>query len=248
MQRRTRVTILSGFLAFLCVASTVFAQAPAAPNVPRGATVVPRPPVFFHEAWKKTQGTKVMAQEWVSNPNLELKLYGPGAGGNDIEHTLNINTRGEPDNVAFVWSGMTEGNWALTLRDKNNYVSLSGPLTKIRWRSMQSGFHLLRPVIKTADGKYYVGDKGDGMSVDWHENEIAVADIRWFALNPMAAYELPYEGAGIGWQNPDLSKVDEVGFTTLSRGTGHGAGGSARVAWIEVVGYPVSRTAPAKSN
>jgi len=67
-------------------------------------------------------------------------------------------------------------------------------------------------------------------------------------LNPQTAYEMPFQGAGLGWQNPDLSRVDEVGFTTLSRGTGHGAGGSARVAWMEVDGYPVSRTAPAKSN
>jgi hypothetical protein len=247
MQRRNRLMILLGFVVLLCSTWIVLAQAPAQ-VVPRGATVTPRPPVFFKEAWKRTMGTKVMAQEWVSNPNLELKLYGPGAGGNDIEHTLNINSRGEPDNVAFVWSGMTEGNWALTLRDKNTFVNLSGPLTRIKFRSMQSGFHFLRPVIKTADGKYYVGDKGDGMSVDWHESEITIGDVRWLAFNPMAAYELPYEGAGIGWQNPDLSRVDEVGFTTLSRGTGHGSGGSARVASIEVDGYPVPRNAPAKSN
>ena len=68
----------------------------------------------------------------VSNPNLELKLYGPGIGGADIEHGLNINTRSEPDNVAFVWSGMTEGNWTVTLRDKNNFVNLKSSLTKIR--------------------------------------------------------------------------------------------------------------------
>jgi hypothetical protein len=215
----------------------------------RGATATPRPPVFFKEAWKLTQGTQVMAQQWVGNPNLELKLYGPGIGpGNDIERGLNINTRRAPDNVAFVWSGMTDGGWALTLRDKNNFVNLKGPLTKIRIKSMQSGFQVLRPVIKTADGKYFVADQGDGLSVDWHEMEYNVGDLRWLSFDEKNAFELPWEGEGLGLQNPDLSRVDEVGFTTLQRGTGHGAGGSARVASIEVVGYPVPRSAPTKTN
>jgi hypothetical protein len=257
MQRRTYVTISLGFLVILGIAWTLAAQQPARPAaaqggqaapLPRGATATPRPPVFFHESWKLTQGTQVMAQQWVSNPNLELKLYGPGIGGADIEHGLNINTRREPDNVAFVWSGMTEGNWALTLRDKNNFVNLKGALTKIRIKSMQSGLQVLRPVIKTADGKYFVADQGDGLSVDWHEREFNVGDLRWFAFNEKSAFELPFEGEGLGFENPDLSRVDEVGFTTMQRGTGHGSGGSARVASIEVVGYPVSRNAPAKSN
>src|SRR6476660_3361271 len=100
MQRRTYLTILLGFLVILGIAWTLAAQQPARPAaaqggqaapLPRGATATPRPTVFFHEAWKLTQGTQVMAQQWVSNPNLELKLYGPGIGGADIEHGLNIN-------------------------------------------------------------------------------------------------------------------------------------------------------------
>jgi len=39
----------------------------------------------------------------------------------------------------------------------------------------------------------------------------------------------------------DLSKVDEIGFTDLALGSGHGAGGSTRVDWIEVYGNPVKR-------
>ena len=30
--------------------------------------------------------------------------------------------------ISWVWTGMTEGNWAVTLRDKANYVDLSAPL------------------------------------------------------------------------------------------------------------------------
>lgn len=262
-QRRTYISRLLALPLMVFIAWTVSAQQaarPAAQAAPEAAKVVPRPPVFFHEGWKKPEGPdprRILGQEWVGNPNLELKLYGPGTKGKGVEHqddprlkpfagSLIVNVRGEPDNLAFVWSGFAEGNWALTLREKNNFVNLSSPLAKIRWKSLQSGFHLLRPVIKTADGKYYVGDKADGLSADWHENEIVVADVHWLALNPMTAAESTVQGGGVGWQNPDLSRVDEIGFTTLSRGTSPGSGASARVAWIEVVGYPVPRAG--KSN
>jgi hypothetical protein len=41
-------------------------------------------------------------------------------------------------------------------------------------------------------------------------------------------------------ENPNLSRVEEIGFTELMRGGGHGASGS-RVDWIEVYGKPVPR-------
>jgi hypothetical protein len=39
----------------------------------------------------------------------------------------------------------------------------------------------------------------------------------------------------------DLSKVEEIGFTDLMRGSGHGMGGGSRVDWIEVYGKPIPR-------
>ena len=41
--------------------------------------------------------------------------------------------------------------------------------------------------------------------------------------------------------NPDLSKVDEVGFVDLMPSSGHGQGGWSDVAQIEVYGRPVAR-------
>jgi len=41
--------------------------------------------------------------------------------------------------------------------------------------------------------------------------------------------------------NPDLKKVDEVGFTDLMRGAGHGLAGNSGIDWIEVYGTPVKR-------
>jgi hypothetical protein len=49
------------------------------------------------------------------------------------------------------------------------------------------------------------------------------------------------------WEaNPDLSKVDEIGFTDLMGGSGHGQGGWSRIDWIEVYGVPIKRDGAAK--
>jgi|SRR5579862_8239571 len=250
---------LSGLLLTLFIAWTVSAQQAARPAQPQAraaeAAPAPRPPVFFHEAWKIPSGPdprRIFAQEWLMNQNLELKQYGPGTKGHGVEHqdeprfkdfagSLIVNTHGEPNNWAYIWSGFAEGNWAFTLRDRNNFVDLSKVEAKIKWMSWQSGFQLLRPVIKTADGKYYVGDNTDGPTADWHEHEIVLADVHWLALNPKIAQEL-----GGGWQTPDLSKVDEIGVTTLARGVAPGSVSCARVGYIEVIGNPVPRAV--KSN
>jgi hypothetical protein len=52
----------------------------------------------------------------------------------------------------------THANCAITLRDRNNDVDLSGVAT-IKWRTGVSGFHCLRPILKLASGLWLVGDK-----------------------------------------------------------------------------------------
>jgi len=42
-------------------------------------------------------------------------------------------------------------------------------------------------------------------------------------------------------ENPDLSKVDEVGFADLTPGSGVGWGGFVNVGRIEVYGIPMKR-------
>jgi hypothetical protein len=44
----------------------------------------------------------------------------------------------------------------------------------------------------------------------------------------------------------DLGRVDEIGFADLMPGSGHGPGGWADVAQVEVYGNPVARAASAK--
>ena len=52
---------------------------------------------------------------------------------------------------------------ALALRHRDNYVDLTG-LAKIRWRTKQTGFHVIRPIVKLADGTWLVGDYGEAPS------------------------------------------------------------------------------------
>jgi hypothetical protein len=191
-----------------------------------------RPPLFFREEWKQPAGGEhpVNPAETVASPNLELKLYGPGA--KDMQATGIANNESNP---VHLWTGLCEQMCAAALRDKDNYVDLTG-LAMIRWVTKVSGFHQVHPMLKLADGTWLVGDHGDGSTTDWHEDEFSLADVRWRKLNIAKIVT-----TGDWVNNPDLSKVDEIGFTDLLPGSGHGPGGWSDVGRIEVYGKPVKR-------
>ena len=69
-----------------------------------------------------------------------------------------------------------------TLRDKTNFADLTG-LARIRWVTRTSGFHVVRPVVKLADGTWLVGDYGEGAhsanSTLFLQSEFAIANVRW---------------------------------------------------------------------
>jgi len=189
-------------------------------------------PLFFREEWKQTPagGEHPVASDSVSNPNLELKLYGTSA--KDIQLT---GSAGDANNPTHLWTGLCATTCAVALRDKNNYVDLTG-LAKIRWVTKVSGFQKVHPIVKLADGTWLVGDHADGSTVDWHENEFSLSEVRWLRLD---IDKVQTKGNWVN--NPDLSKVDEVGFTDLMPGSGHGPGGWSDVAQFEVYGKPVKR-------
>jgi hypothetical protein len=195
--------------------------------------VIERPPLFFREAWKETLEVPV-TQEFVSNPNLELKLYGPS--GSD-QHVTS-----EGGSPPHIFTGMCMHTCGLALKNKDYYVDLTG-LAKMRWVTKVSGFHLVRPMIKLADGTWLAGDHADGYLFDWHESEFFFSEVRWQRLNIDRI--TPFGG----WaDNVDLSKVDEIGFTDLMPGGLHGTvrGAQSATAWsdvaaIEVYGKPVKR-------
>ena len=202
----------------------------------------------------------------VANSDLELRLYDPNAksvpaflkqpptgstardwGGPSCIQLAGYNQNPPPQKVAAgsptdppnLWTGVCQTAVAATLRHKRNFVDLTG-LARIRWVTRTSGFHVVRPVVKLADGTWLVGDSADGAhssnSTLFLESEIALANVRWLALDITRVVT-----RGQSWEKPDLTRVDEVGFADLLPGSGHGWGGFVNVARIEVYGRAVPR-------
>jgi hypothetical protein len=181
---------------------------------------------FFREDWKETPAELPVNQSHVANNNLILGLHGPGKDNIKKSHHPNI-----PNDPFYIWSGECTGNWAVSLRHKGSLVDLSGPSALIRWQSKQSGFRQLRIILKLADGTWLVSDKHDDNTEDWLEKEFMISDIRWRTLNINSITE------GNWLENPNLTRVEEVGFTDLMIGGGSRA--SSRLDWIEVYGRTV---------
>ena len=219
-------------LALLGAALCAFGQPPAGKGKEKGAGARSRPPLFLREEWKQIPGggEHPLTQDHVANANLELKLY--GESGKDIQAT---GTVGDENNPMHAWTGLCEKPCALALRDKTNFADLTG-LARIRWNTKMSGFHQVRPIVKLADGTWLVGDRADGSITYWLESDISLADVKWLRLD---IKKIVTNGNFVN--NPDLSKVDEIGFADLTPGSGHGPGGWADVAKIEVYAKPVAR-------
>lgn len=186
-----------------------------------------RPGLFFEENWKEISAELPITPEHVANENLVLGLYGPGADGIKKSH------HAQPvDDPYYVWSGQCDGNWAVTLQHRDAYVSL-GEYAKVTWRSKQSGLRCLHLLLKLADGTWLVSEQCDGQSEDWRLHQFNVADLDWRTLD----IETVTEAGRV--ENPDLSRVDEIGFTDLMRGGSSAA--SSRLDWMKVYGQPVER-------
>ncbi len=186
-----------------------------------------RPGLFFRENWKESPAEIPLSQNHVENPQLLVQLYGAG------KDSLKKSNHERPvDDPFYVWSGLCLENWLVSLKHKDYNVDLTG-FAKIRWRTKQSGFRELRIAIKLADGIWLVSDQSDGPSKDWRIKEFNIQDIQWRRLNIGRIAEV---GAV---SNPDLSNVEEIGFTDLMPG-GQSASCS-RLDWIEVDGKPVKR-------
>jgi hypothetical protein len=215
------------------------------PAQPAARPAAPQPAaLFFRETFKGTApGPQVpMSGDQILSANLMITLYGPG-GTAKPDHASGLQLANEIDpvtgmDVSYVWSGLTEANWAVTLKDKANYVDLTGT-GRIRWRGRTRGFNTLRPVLKLADGTFLVGDYEQTESTYWHEAEFYPGDItRWRVFDQK---EIVGNREGEWRTKIDLGKVDEIGFTDLSRGSGQGRGGNSGMDWIEVYGTPVKR-------
>jgi hypothetical protein len=181
-----------------------------------------------------------LTQSSVTTSNADLQLYGDGK--NIIVAT------GTGANFPRLFFGLCKGPCGFTLRDRNNYFDLRGR-ANIRFTTIVSGFHRVRPIIKLADGTLLIGDQAEGSVADYHQYQINFSECRWLRLDPVRGVTL-----GGNWVEADLSKVDEVGYFDVIPGSGvwteglsvekqpaPPAGGWIAVSAFELWGLPVSR-------
>ncbi len=186
-----------------------------------------RPGLFFREDWKETPAEIPLSQKHVSNPELLVNLYGAG------KDSLKKSNHEKPvDDPFYIWSGLCLDNWMVSLKHKTSNVDLTG-FAKIGWRAKQVGLRELRIALKLANGTWLVSDQFDGPSNDWRIVEFNIQDIIWHNLDANGIVE-----TGVA-KNPDLSNVEEIGFTDLM--PGGKSSSCSRLDWIEVYGKPVKR-------
>jgi hypothetical protein len=188
------------------VGGHAYAQnAPAHAGAPP-ADPPPRPQLLFNMTLEN-ETRLPLSQDTVTTPDVDLQLYGDGK---DI-----IVAVGKGPYAPHTFNGLCDRPCGMTLRDRNNYFDLRGN-ANMKLTTLVSGFHRVRPLIKLADGTVLIGDQAEGSTADWHPYEISFRDVRWLALDPKLGVTL-----GETWvQNPDLSKVDEVGYFDVIPGSG----------------------------
>src|SRR5438552_4610724 len=212
----------------LLVLGAVSAVSPA----PQQSTPGVRPPLLFKEEWRlpKHEGAATdentrFTPEVVTNERLEAKLYGAGSAPvRAAEHEGRVD----------LWTGLATSPVALTLRDKRNYLDLTG-LARLRWIVRTNAIHTLYPVVKLADGTLAVGSRAISTDGEFVQVEIAFSGIKWYTLDPQKVVVM------LEVRNPDLSKVDEVGLASLAPGGGHGIAGSANFSTLELFAKAVPR-------
>lgn len=207
------------FVYWLCGAATAVACIPS--------WAIAQGDLFFREDWKEIEAALPVTQEHVGHASIVLSLYGPGRDLIKKSNHPNI-----PDDPFYIWSGECKGNWAVSLRHRDQRVDLTQG-GKVRIRSRQSGFRQFRIIVRLHTGDWLVGDEYAGEAEAWSEKEFVIADMRWRKLN----IDRVTEGTWV--EHPDLSQVGEIGFTDLMVGGGTPA--SSRLDWIEVYGRPVAR-------
>ena len=251
MQRRKSVEMAAMALGFVVLTAGVFAQAPAgrgagapagqgqggargaAPAGGRGAAdAVPRPPLLWREEWKQPPYTGTLndenrrvTQDAVTNPRLELKIYGATAKEIGV-----YNHEGRFD----LWTGVTTSPVAMTLRDKANYADLTG-LARLRWMVRTGALHVAHPVVRLADGTFIAGSFTQSNDGEYIQTEVSFGNQRWYKLDPEKVVTT------VEVKNPDLSKVDEVGLVDLMPAGGHGNAGWVNLSTIELYAKPVPR-------
>jgi hypothetical protein len=191
-----------------------------------------RPALLFKEEWKipKHEGQATdentrFSPDVVTSDRIEARLYGPGSAPvRAAEHEGRVD----------LWNGLATSPVAVTLRDKRNFVDLTG-LARLRWIVRTNAIHSLYPVVKLADGTLAAGSRAVTTDGDFLAVEIAFTGMKWFKLDPQKIVVMTEV------KNPDLSKVDEVGLVSLAPGGGHGIAGSFNLSTVELFAKAIPR-------
>ena len=188
-----------------------------------------RPGLLFREDFKEIPAEIPVSQKHIANPNVIFSTYGPA------QDSLKKSHHDKPiDDPYYLWSGLCLDSWAVSFKHKDAYADLSS-FAKIKWRTKQAGFHTLRIILKLSDGRWVISDQLDGPSKDWRVNEFNISDINWWLLDIKTIKELK----PISIDQIDLSKVDEIGCTDLTKGGKSNA--CSRLDWIEVYAGSIPR-------
>lgn len=233
---KTTVVLIASAAAL--AAGLAHAQAPAAaakPPAPRQEAPPPqRAGLFWEEKWRENANgsaeAPVSLTASVRNPDLELKMYGPGP------QLLVLGKDADANNPPHVFSGEAKGPMAVAWRNKKAFGDLTG-LSRIRVATKMSGLHKLYPIVKLASGDWYLGDRATtSLTKDWVTEEIPLTEVRWIKLD---IANVVTKGNLV--DKIDLSKVDEIGFADLIPASGHGPGGWFDLGEVDVYGKAVPR-------
>lgn len=176
--------------------------------------------LLLREDWRETPAALPVTQAHVASRNLLLSLHGPGGGSVKKSHHDEI-----PNDPWYLWSGECREPWAVSLRSRDSDFDFSRGAV-LRWRTKQSGPHILYVILELAEGQWIVSQRGFGETPDWTVFSQPLAALSWRAL------EIEQVAAGRRIASPDLSNVRSIGWTDLKAGGGSPA--STRVDWIEV--------------
>jgi hypothetical protein len=246
----SRRGLLSAVVASALMAVTVLAQPPQGRGQGRGQstsgrsgrggfTSEPANPavLLFREEWSRPMA-QPMVQSSLGNQHLTLHIYGNAAEIRKTAHPTED----------YTYTGETTTNWAITLSDLKVLWDLSGD-GRVRLKTRNSGYRFTHIVIKTADGKFYASEEGSGESTAWIETDYILSNLHWRNLlmtdTPTNASNqrkpdpnrVPIIPTAPG--APDLTKVDEIGFSDLMAGGWIPA--TTRVKSWEAWGKPVPR-------
>jgi len=225
-----------GLLTVIGVVTWTLAAAAQGGPAPAPATqkpgMTPRPPLLFSETWRLPPHTGEQTDENMrftpavaTNERLEVKLYGPDAA---------VVRAAIHEERVDLWNGMAGSPVAVTLRDRRNFVDLTDA-ARLRWIVRTNAIHPLHPVVRLADGRLIVGDRGINTAGEFLSVEIAFSGMRWYGLDPARVIVLTEV------TNPNLRMVDEVGLVMLAPGGGHGIAGSVNLSNVDLFAYPVPR-------